>query len=242
MQLIPALLASAGLVAVLPAAATTLSFQQGQNGYSGTHDTTLMSSDFNTAHGGDDTASIDASDGGSPNQVLLRFDDLFGNGPGQIRSTDTIVSAKLRFTVDSEGSGILFHDMLKPWDEATITWNSAGNGIQTDGVEAATTPFFSLGANDGEKNIAGSSFEADVTASLRAAQAGTVPGYGWALLPFMPDGTNGVDFFTREAFVASQRPLLLVEVSAVPEPGTYALLLGGLAAVGLVSRRRAGRS
>lgn len=241
MHPIPALLATAALAATLPVGAASLSFQQGLNGYSGTQDTTLMSSDAGTVHGADDAASIDASDGGSPNHVLLRFDGLFGNAPGQIRSTDTIVSATVTFHIDSQGSGVQFHDMLMPWDQATATWDSVGNGIQTNGIEAAVAPLLSLGANNGDANISGESFVADVTGSLRAMQSGSVPGYGWALMPFMPNGTNGLDFFTSEAFVANLRPLLVVEVSAVPEPGTYALLLAGLAAVGGLAKRRGGR-
>jgi len=235
----PLLAALFGLAAAVPAHAATLSFQQGANGYSGTADTTLVSSDPDTAHGSDDFVSIDASDGGSPNHVLLRFDNLFGNGPGQIKSSDTIVSAKITFTVSSAGSGVNFHDQLQPWNEATITWNSAVNGIQANGVEASVLPFLSLGANNGGSNIpSGVPLLADVTTSLQAAQAGTVPGYGWALLPFMPNGTNGLDFQSREAFMLAERPLLTVEVTPVPEPGTYALLLGGLALVGAAARRR----
>jgi hypothetical protein len=216
---------------------TTLTFQQGVNGYLGTADTTLMSSDNNFAHGTDTAASIDASDGGSPNHVLLRFDDLFGNGAGQIKATDSIVSATVTLVTDSYGSGLLAHDMLVAWDEATATWNSFGNGIQTDGTEAAAVAFATLGANSGGTNVATDTFSIDVTASLQAAQAGSLPGYGWALMPWMPDGTNGLDFITKEGFLAADRPLLSVEVAPVPEPETYALMLAGLGLVGFAARK-----
>lgn len=232
------LLAAAIAFAALPAAADTLTFQHGVNGYAGARDTTLMSADADAVHGNDDFASIDASDGGSPNHVLLAFDNLFGNAAGQIKATDTIVSAKITFVIDSAGSGLLAHDMLQAWNEASITWNSAVNGIQADGVEAAATAFATLGANGGSASVFGDTFELDVTASLQAQQAGTLPGYGWALLPWMPSGTNGLDFITKEGFVVANRPLLTVQVSAVPEAGTLAMLAAGLGVVGALRLRR----
>lgn len=234
------------LVAALAAgsaqANTTLTFQHGVNGYTGSADTTLMSGDPVFPHGGDEFVSIDADDGGSPNHVLLRFDNLFGNGAGQIKASDSIVSASLTFQVDSEGSGIHFHDMLMSWDETSATWNNFGDGVQANGIEAATTPFLSIGANDGDKHVFGPTLVVDITASLQAMQSGVVPGYGWALLPFMPDGTNGIDFFSKEAFLASDRPLLSVEIAPVPEPETYAMMLAGLGLVSFAARRRANRA
>lgn len=219
-------------------AATTLTFQQGVNGYLGTSDTYLRSADADFSYGSDTTASIDASDSGGPSQALLRFGDLFGAGSGQIKAGDQIVSAKLTLNIDSSGSGVNFHDMLVSWSQNTATWNSVGNGIQANGIEAAATPFLSVGANDSGTNIVEGIFEVDVTDAIKAAKAGTVPGYGWALLPFMPDGTNGVDFFTSEESFAALRPVLTVEIQPVPEPETYALLLAGLGLVGWVARRR----
>ncbi|MGH8636448.1 MAG: PEP-CTERM sorting domain-containing protein [Burkholderiales bacterium] len=77
-----------------------------------------------------------------------------------------------------------------------------------------------------------------MTASLQAVRSGALPGYGWALLPFMPNGTNGVDFVSSELLPVDLRPLLTVEVAPVPEPETYALLLlAGLTLVGAAHRR-----
>lgn len=236
--LVAAAFASTGIVMSAAADAAALSFQHGVNGYLGTSDTTLSSSDPTGIYGALDEVSIDASDGGSPNHVLLRFDNLFGNGVGQIKPSDTIVSAKLKVVITSVGSGIIFHDMLSPWNQASATWNSLGAGVQANGVEAAAAPFASIGANNGDPNITGPFLEVDVTASLQKVQSGNLPGNGWALLPFMPSGTNGVDFFSSEAFTTGDRPLLTVEVTPVPEPEAYALLLAGLGLVGFAVRRR----
>jgi hypothetical protein len=236
--LIAATVAATGMFMSNGAVAATLTFQHGVNGYFGTSDTTLVSSDPGGVYGALDEVSIDASDGGSPNHVLLRFDGLFGNAAGQIKPTDTIVGATLKVVITSVGSGIIFRDMVSPWNQATATWNSFGDGIQADGIEAVAVPFASIGANNGDPNITGPILEVDVTGSLQKLQSGNLPGNGWALLPFMPDGTNGVDFLTSEAFTAGDRPLLTVEVTPVPEPEAYALFLAGLGLVGLAARRR----
>jgi len=236
-----ALTLAAALAAGSAQANTTLTFQHGVNGYTGTADTTLMSGDATGIHGSDEEVSIDAADGGTPNHVLLRFDDLFGNGAGQIKAGDSIVSAKLTVQITSPGSGINFHNMLVAWNESA-TWDSMVDGIQADDSEAVASPFLSIGANDSSGNISDGMLVLNLTASLQAMQSGAVPGYGWALLPFMPDGTNGTDFFTKEAFMAADRPLLTVEVAPVPEPETYAMMLAGLGLLGFVARRRANRA
>lgn len=51
--------------------------------------------------------------------------------------------------------------------------------------------------------------------------------------------SNSVDF---PAFNQGQFALDNINVSAVPEPSTYLLLLAGLGAIGMLSRRRAGKS
>jgi MYXO-CTERM domain-containing protein len=232
----PSALALAALLTSGAATATTYTFQQGVAGYTGTRDTAVAEAQPDANFGSELELSIDASDGGLPSQALLRFADVFGAGAGQIALGSVITSATLTLNITSAGSGIRLFDMLTPWNEATITWNSAGNGIQANGVEAAATPFLEIGANDGGGNIPEGTLVLDVTASLQAWASGAVPGYGWALLPFVPNGTNGTDFFSREVDDITSRPLLTVQVAAVPEPAPVALALAGLA--GLLAWRR----
>lgn len=221
------------------ASAATYTFQQDVNGYYGAMDVTLYSAYPDSSNGYEQEVSIDASDSGSPNHVLLRFDELFGSAASQIKAGETIVSATLTLEITSAGSGILFYDMLTDWNSASATWNSLGDGVQTDGIMAAATPFLTLGANNGDSNIGEGTLVLDFTDALRRIQDGSVPGYGWALLPFMPSGTNGVDFYSAEGYDLATRPLLTVEVAAVPEPGTWAMLAAGLGLIGLRARRRA---
>lgn len=157
-------------------------------------------------------------------------------GPAGIQATDTIVSAKLTLNVTNPGSGFTVHDMLADWNEATATWDSLVGGIQGDGVEAASLPLATFGANNGSENVPTGPLVIDVTASLAGVKAGTLPGYGWALVPFT-NGTNGVDFDASESFISTLRPTLAVEVMPVPEPGTWALMAAGLGLLGLGARR-----
>ena len=222
------------------ASQTTLTFQHGMNGYAGTADTYLRASEPDTVFGGESEVSIDASDGGMPSQTLLRFDNLFGSGAGQIGADRVIVSATLRLFITSAGSGMRVHEMLVPWTEGTASWTSMGDGIQADGSEATTLPLFELGANDGSANIPEEPLTLDMTLALQRLQAGLASGHGWALLPFMPDGTNGLDFASREWAELGDRPLLSVVTAPVPEPATVASMLAGLALLGALAKRRRG--
>ena len=234
-----ALLAALLATTAAHAQTTTFTFQHGVAGYLGSADTTLRAAEPTVALGSEPEAGVDASDGGQPAQALLRFEGLFGSGAGQIGSERVVTQATLTLTVTSAGSGIRFFEMLQPWNEATATWASLGDGVQADGVEAASTPFLQIGANDGGGNIEAGTLVLDITAALQRQQAGLTAGHGWALLPFMPDGTNGIDFYTREWTTLAERPLLTVVTAPVPEPTTLALWLSGLLAMawGLKKRR-----
>lgn len=72
-------------------------------------------------------------------QVLLGFTNVFGSGLGQIPLGATIVSAQLILNVNNPGNGGHFHRMLIPWNPDAETWNSMGDGVQTDDVEACST-------------------------------------------------------------------------------------------------------
>ncbi|MCP5279931.1 MAG: PEP-CTERM sorting domain-containing protein [Thiobacillus sp.] len=229
------------LIAGSAHASVNLTFQNGVNGYAGTQDTELRSSpaDTGTPQGGFESISVDGDDGSpdrKPNHGLVRFDSVFGAAAGQINAGDTIINATLTLNVFNPGSGFSVYDMLVDWNEATATWDSLANGIQGNGVEASNIAFAVFGADTSGENVPTGALVIDVTASLQKVQAGLLPGHGWGLVPFV-NGTNGIDFETSEAFMASARPMLSVEVAPVPEPETYALMLAGLGLVGFAARR-----
>lgn len=236
------LMAAASLASFPTSANSTLTFRNGIDGYAGTQDTELWGGTPDTVLGVSEASiSIDGDNGGYAGQALIRFDQLFGNGAGQIKAGDTIVSATLTLNINNEGSGFTVYDMLRDWSQAGATWNSLGEGVQADGTEAAMTEITHFGQDDSSKHVFNGPLVIDVTHSLQLLQAGQLPGYGWAFIPFTPNGTNGIDFDSSEAYVLGDRPLLSVEVAPVPEPETYALMLAGLGLVGALARRRASR-
>lgn len=223
------------ILAASTAHAAVVTFQQNVGGYTGTRDTELrfIEPDLNT--GSATSLSIDADDGPgpfNPTHGLLSFDGIIGSGPGQVPAGSLIVRATLHLEVISAGSGMNFHRMIVDWSESAATWNSFGAGVQADGVEAAVAATLSVGANDGNGNIPSGPFTADLTADVQA-WAGGAANFGWAILPFVPDGTNGTDFFSSEA-TGTLQPRLTVEY--IPEPAAVGVL-GMLGVAGL--RRRA---
>lgn len=226
-------------------------FERGVGGYTGAADTYVRSDLPTSSFGGSTVLGVDADEDGDPangNQTrstLVRFDGLFGTQPGQVSSDRDIVSARLvidlntALTINAEGSGLKAHRMLVPWNEATATWNdlgSAGDGIVTTGStnpDAVSRPDSVRGDNLSSAAVAAGAtgaglLEIDVTASLRAFQNGA-PNHGWALLPFLTGGTNGVFFASSENTVAGvARPRLVIDVTRNRvETTTFRQGLGG---------------
>jgi predicted outer membrane repeat protein len=188
-------------------------FQQGDaQGYAGTQDTFIDADDPNTAQG----AAVEVSTQTAPHQQgLLRFDNLFGNGQGQIPLGSTINSATLTVYVTDASvmvSQIALHRMLVSWTE-TDTWNSLTNGIQADGTEAIATADATLadGHVSGPQTFSG----AGLTATLQAWANGA-PNNGWAIFN---DKNNNWVFASSETDVPAQRPLLTVDFTPPSVPG-----------------------
>ena len=122
-------------------------------------------------------AAVTITVDGSPLQhVLLRFDDIFGNGAGQIPLGATIQSATLTVNVtNASANAAAFHRMLQGWS-ATSNWDSLVGGVQANGTEAVTTPDLSSSSS------ATGPHTVSVASSLAAWSAGGT-NLGWALLP-----------------------------------------------------------
>jgi hypothetical protein len=194
--------------------ATTVSFQQGVNGYGGVRDTMIQQLGSGAVgpaavHAGSGSLNVDDVDGaGGDSAALVRFDGIFSGAGGPIPAGATIQSATLTLQVSNAGSGFAMHRMVQSWSDGD-TWNSFGNGIQADGVEARAVADVLRGAGNSNGNIAVGVLTIDVTEAVRAWAAGEA-NLGWVLLPLM-GGTNGIDFFSSEATTASSRPKLTVQ-------------------------------
>ena len=115
-------------------------------------------------------------------------------------------SATLQLDVTNKGDSLKFHRMLQDWSD-TATWNSLGDGIQTNDIEAAST----ADVVTGPESLGLHTF--DVTASLQAWQANPGGNYGWAIVSTGPDG---VYFSSSEGGTA---PRLAVEFVVFPAAG-----------------------
>lgn len=205
--------------------ATTVTFSQGANGYTGTIDTMLRQN----------RASIPFADAvffrsilesGKESQPLLRFDNLFGTGPGQIPLGATIISASLTLEVtDGSASGGSINRMLVGWN-STSTWNSLGSGVQINGVEATSTDAINVGS------ISRGSETFNVTESLAAwnDSASTSGGqnaanFGWV---FKPTNIDSWDFNSAQGAV---KPVLSVTytLAGVPPPALPEVSIGAVA-------------
>ena len=141
--------------------------------------------------------------GGNDAHGLIRFDNLFGTGDGQIALGSDIISASLTIDVTDAsvaGANIRFFRMLSTWDE-TSTWNSMTNGIQTDDVEASST----ADATVLDASVTGLITLTGLEDTLQAWSDGDT-NYGWAV---QIDNTDSWIFRSSEN--GTNHPKLTVE-------------------------------
>jgi hypothetical protein len=215
----------------------TVRFQQAASnvsGYHGTVDTYIEQGSPNASHGGDTTLVVDGdgpATGIDPQQGLIRFDAIFGNGGGLVPLGATILSAKLSILTgdasnDLSGNNISLHAMLVPWSDAS-TWNSLTSGV-TVGTEASGAAGFTL-----LPNVLGDYAIFDVTDSIQAMSNGAA-NLGWLLQYTGPDGWR---YRSAEFGTLLDRPVLEITYQ-VPEPSGFVLAALGLVALVVWRRKR----
>lgn len=206
------------LVTWLPAEAGTVSasFRQGVDGYTGAVDTRIRQISPNTQYSTVTSMSVDyevTANMEDSEHLLLRFDNIFGTGAGQIPPSAKIHAAVLDLDStgsDAMGDGGTFNRMLIPW-AATNTWNFFVDGLQADGVEAAVTLTVTAGSPTLDPNVQGGYNTFDVTTDVQMWANGT-NNYGWAVLPW-PYGGDGWAFYTADNATVALRPQLRVYYS-----------------------------
>jgi len=199
--------------------AESVSFRQGST-YTGCVDTYLQIDFPGTSVGSDPDIAIDFD---PENHGLIRFDGVFGSGPGQIPIGAIIVSAKLTVIVPNQGGiSTRLHRMLMPFG-ASDTWNSWIDGVQADDVEAEATLCSTI------LSTLAPAIEMDVANCLQAWSDGQA-NHGLALLPDGPSA-DGWEFDSCDFPTETSRPLLEVEFV---QPGVPAVSTWGLAILGLL--------
>jgi hypothetical protein len=187
----------------------TVTFQNGQDGYAGTVDTIVDEAAPDAAQAGANELVVDNDrppGSGYDVHTLLRFEHILGSASRQIPPGATVVSATLTLETTNEGDGAGLHRMLQAWSEMD-TWTTLGEGVQADGIEAATEMDLVTGFQ-----IAGTT-RLDVTAGVQAWVSGQ-ENFGWALLPTGPNGW----FFSSAEGVSAPVLTVTFEDISLPEP------------------------
>ncbi|MBK6744802.1 MAG: cadherin domain-containing protein [Hydrogenophilales bacterium] len=185
-----------------------LQIQEGLNGYTGAQDARIVGGIlFANTNYGTETGIYQNAD----EQVLIRFDNLFGNGAGQIPYGATITAASLTVYVDNvglSGSATIYPLVDLTWDQSMVTWNSVVNGVQLGSSEASNTADASISsASSGYRTFAG------LEATLQSWSDGATNN-GWVITKTIDDWR----FMSSENATAVRRPYLLVSYTVPVAP------------------------
>lgn len=186
--------------------------------YTGENDIMLKESNPNTAFpaGGASGLFIDAPTvGGTSSQVLLRFDNIFGSGPGQIPSNSIIVAADITFHVLDSGDASPLYRMFNDWDATNSTWTSFLSGVgitlgtDPNSADARSTADSVWGLPDGSANTSFNAATVSVLPDVNAWLNGGEVNHGWAMIGWSGN-TDGTGFSPSEDPNVSFRPELRV--------------------------------
>ncbi|WP_168205366.1 Calx-beta domain-containing protein [Bythopirellula goksoeyrii] len=213
-------------------------FQDGVNGYFGTDDSYVDGENQFAQLGLDskvivDDAAGDPDFGGAegadirPQQGLLKFEDVFGAGLGQVPVGAQVFGGFLTLNVtnnSSSSAGIELYRMLQNWDELA-SWidpqgtlgNSIVNGITPDGIEATSVA-------DSIVTFPGQAGKVQVPlnqATLQAWSTGSLDNFGWSIVS---DSDSSWEFSSSDVSVVNLRPELTILYTAPSGAGEFALV------------------
>jgi hypothetical protein len=152
------------------------------SGPAGTDDAQLYATDDSSTpevEGPDTNAGTAVNinvDGLNPHaHAVIKFLNVFGNGPGQVPSGSTIISATLGVNCTNPGNMMKLYRLTENWNENEVTWNNASSG-----------EFWADGGADGPVSNAGFAIDGDCTAA------------GWRtvdITQFVQEWSDGADNF-----------------------------------------------
>ncbi len=147
-----------------------------------------------------DTVDIDHN---QQKYALIRFDNIFGSGAGQIPVGSTIVSAGLTYYVTNATANApsSVNGVLVDWTEAT-SYNTFGAapGVQVEdyGAQVTTAPATTINT----------AYTIDVKTSVAAWANNPATNKGWIIIPTADDG---VAITSSEGSPTANRPKLTVQ-------------------------------
>ena len=181
----------------------------GYGAYTGEADIQLRQNAPNNAFpaGGASGLFIDWPDAGSQNafETLVRFDNIFGNGPGQIPTNAVVVEAQLIFHVNDQGDGSPLYRMTQDWDATNLTWNTDGIVIGSQSQPVADSVW---GLPDGSGNTGTNTAIISVLPDVLAWLSGQ-ENHGW-VMPGWNGNTDGTGISPSEDTTVTNRPDLRI--------------------------------
>ena len=192
-------------VTIVDANVSIAKFQNGVNGYTGTSDAFLDAELSFDKFGQDPVIKVDQAKATSnlPQQALLKFDNMFGAGSGQVPMGAQIFDAFLTLNVSNAASGadIRLFRMLQDWEEVNATWadpqgnagSSISNGVTPDGVEATAK-------EDARVTLPGKAGQVQIPLNVDTIQSwanGSLANFGWSI---MSDDPTQWWFNSEDAF------------------------------------------
>jgi len=205
---------SSGTVAIRVGLLRAAEFQEGADHgygvYTGENDIQLVQGSPNTAFpaGSGNGLFIDWPDAGKQNafESLVRFDNIFGSGPGQIPSNAVVVEALLTFHVNDSGDGSPLYRMTQDWDATNLTWGTDGITIGSQTQPGADSVW---GLPDGSASTSTGAATISVLPDVNAWLHGGEVNHGW-VMPGWNGNTDGTGISPSEDPVVAFRPDLRV--------------------------------
>ncbi len=205
-------------------------FQDGVNGYNGTSDGYIDGENIFGKFGQDPVVRVDQVKGEGedpidvvrPQQGLLRFDNVFGNGGTQVPEGSKIFDAFVTVNVQnvSSGADVRFFRMLQNWEQVNTTWvdpqgnagNGIVNGVTPDGIEATSEPDARV-LDPGRAGLVQIPLNVD---TIQSWANGSLDNFGWSIVS---DAGSLWAFNSSDAFLMGTfRPELTI-LYTDPDPG-----------------------
>jgi len=172
------------------------------SGPAGTDDAQLYATDDSSTpevEGPDTNAGTAANinvDGLNPHShAVIKFLNVFGNGPGQVPLGSNIISATLGVNCTNSGNMMKLYRLTENWNEDEVTWNNASSG-----------ELWSDGGADGPVSNAGFAIDGDCTAAgwrtmdiTQFVQEWSDGSNNFGIVLTDSGATDGVDFDSSES-------------------------------------------